>query len=180
MSFSAAGEAVDFVETQHGQHQRKAGAPRACKSDWLRLNGDGLLLGVGNGRGRHAFFSLARLADVDAALEEGTILDADALCDHITSQGAFAADVYPVAGIDVAAHLAQNHYFAGRDIRGHLSIATNRNAVARQVDGTLDLAVDVQRLGTGHFALDYQALANRGLVGSCRRCRGGAGGAGGG
>jgi hypothetical protein len=198
-STKARGEHVEFYWASRSWHPVKAcfgnwsvrrhragstgggpALPVRGKSVCLRLNGDGLLLGVGGRRGGHALFSLAWLADIDAAFEEGSILDADALGNHITSQGTFAADVHPVAGIDVAAHLAQNHYFAGRDIRGHLSIAANRDPVARQVDGTLDLAVDVQRLGTRHFALDYQALANRGLIGSCRRCGRSAGGAGGG
>src|ERR1700756_3018662 len=80
---------------------------------------------------RNRFRCLARLvvraawlADVDAALEEGAIFDRDALRDHVAGQRAFAPDVDAVAGIDIAAHLAQHHDFAGRDIRRHLAIAT--------------------------------------------------------
>ena len=49
----------------------------------LRLNGDRGLFGIGDCSGRQAVFSLTRLADVDAALEEGSILNTDALRNHI-------------------------------------------------------------------------------------------------
>ena len=55
----------------------------------------------------------SRLANVDAALEERAILDRDALRDHVAGQRAFAANVHAVAGVDVAAHLAQHHDLAG-------------------------------------------------------------------
>ena len=94
---------------------------RCSRSRGARLGLDGdsglLRVGVGDARSRYTLFALARLADVDTALEEGAIFDADALCNHIPGQGAFTANVNPVAGIDVAAHLAQNDYFTGRDIR---------------------------------------------------------------
>src|ERR1700744_1269620 len=102
----------------------------------------------------------ARLADADAALEEGAILDRDTLRDHVAGQRALAADIHTVAGIDVAAHLAEHHDLAGRDVRCYLAIAANGDAVARQIDRPFDLAVDVERFRTGNFALDHQALAD--------------------
>src|SRR6202034_1162879 len=68
-------------------------------------------------------FALARLTNVDTALEEGAIFNADALRNDIAGQRTFAADVDTVAGIDVAAYLTQHDYFAGRDIGGNLSVA---------------------------------------------------------
>jgi hypothetical protein len=47
---------------------------------------------------------LPRFADVDAALEEGAIANADALCGHIPGQRTFTADVHTVAGIDITAY----------------------------------------------------------------------------
>jgi hypothetical protein len=57
-------------------------------------------------------------------------------------QGTFTADVHTVAGIDVAAHLAQNHHFTGTDISRHLPIAPNRDTAAGQVDCARDFAVE--------------------------------------
>jgi hypothetical protein len=69
-------------------------------------------------------------ADLHAALEEGTIANTDPLCNHIPDQGTFTADVHTVAGIDVAAYLAQNHHFPSRDIRLHFCIAANGDPAA--------------------------------------------------
>src|ERR1700678_2748954 len=57
-----------------------------------------------------AIYSPGRLADLHAAIEEGAIPNTDALCNHIPDQGTFPAHVHTVAGIDVAAYLAQNHH----------------------------------------------------------------------
>src|SRR6185503_7586233 len=68
---------------------------------------------------------------------------------------------------------------AGRDVGGHLSIAAHCDTVAGQVDGALDLAVDIERLGPGDFSLDYEAFANGGLFAGGGRLgawRGSAGG----
>jgi len=90
--------------------------------------GSGGLPVIAGDSGNH---SLARFADVDAALEEGPITNADALCGHIPGQGTFTADVYTVAGIDVADHFAKNDYFTGSDIRRHLCIPANRDSAVR-------------------------------------------------
>src|ERR1700733_3787158 len=117
-----------------------AATARAWKFAALRLDGHSGFLRIGIRHARHrAFFALARFADVDATLEESSIFNADALRDHIPSQGPFTADIDPVAGIDVAAYLAQNHNFTGRDVRRHLAIAAYGNPIARQVDRAFDL-----------------------------------------
>src|SRR5271154_7102675 len=74
----------------------------------LRLNGArGRLRVIVGDPSNHAIFSLPRFADVNAALEEGAIANADALCGHIPGQRTFTADVHTVARIDITAHLAK-------------------------------------------------------------------------
>jgi hypothetical protein len=146
----------------------------------LRLNGASgrLRVIVGAPSNHHAIFTLPQFADVNAALEEGAIANADALCGHIPGQRTFTADVHTVAGIDIAAHFAKNHHFPGSDIRRHLGIPANRDPAVRRVDRTLDVAFDIQRFGTYDFALDLQALADRGRISGCGRWWRGVGGAG--
>ena len=117
----------------------------------------------GLGRGGGAVLGVAGLADVDAALEVGAVLDGDAGGGDVPGEGAFAADVDAVAGMDVAAHLAEHDDFAGGDVGGDLAVAADGDAVAGQADGAFDLAVDVERLGTGDLALDEERLADGGL-----------------
>jgi hypothetical protein len=78
-----------------------------------------------------AIYPPGRLADLHAALEEGAIANTDALCNHIPDQGAFTADVHTVAGIDVAAYVAQNHHFTSRDVRRHLCVAADSDPASR-------------------------------------------------
>src|SRR5271165_600458 len=116
---------------------------------------------------------LARLADVDSALEERSIFDRDPLRDHVAGQGAVCADVYPVRGVDVALHLAEHHHFPGLDVSVDLPIAPDGHPVAVKCDRALDLAIDVKRFGAAQLALDDQALADRRLFtrGSGRAAR---------
>jgi hypothetical protein len=81
-----------------------------------------------------AIYSPVRLADLHAAIEEGAVPNTDALCDHIPDQGTFTAHVHTVAGIDVAAYLAQNHHFTSRDVRRHLCVAANGDPASRLAD----------------------------------------------
>src|SRR5512141_256431 len=55
---------------------------------------------------RHRFDFLAGLADIDTALEESTVFDADALGDNIAGQRTFIANVDTVGGGKIAAHFA--------------------------------------------------------------------------
>ena len=90
------------------------------------------LRAIGGDFGTHdPVFLLARFTDVDAALEEGSIPDSDALCSHIAGYRTFTPDVHPVAGIDVAGHLPKNHHFTGSDIRRHPCIPANRDPAVR-------------------------------------------------
>ena len=112
--------------------------------DLYRLSRSGRCLGI----------SCARLADVDAALEECAILDRDARRDHIASQRTFAADIHTIARLAVSANLAEHNDFASDDVRRNLAIAAYGNAIAGKIDCTFDFAVDVQRLRTGELTLD--------------------------
>ena len=122
--------------------------------------------------GRHLRRLGVGLADVDAALEERAILDADARRGHVAAQRALGANVHAVRGGDIAAHLAQNDDLAGGDVGRHLAVAAHGHAVAGKVDAALHLAVDKQRLGAGDLALDEQAFADGGLVAGRRSRRG--------
>ena len=84
----------------------------------------------------------------------------------VTSAGerALAADVDPVGSLDVAPHLAEHDDFARHDVGGHLAVAANGHAVTGQVDGALDLAVDVKGFGARELSLDDEGLADGGLI----------------
>ena len=135
--------------------------------------GGGATLGVGTG-----------LADVDAALEEGSVFDGDAGGDDVAGERAFAADVDAVRGLAVAADFAEDDDLAGADVGGYLTVAADGDAVAGEVDGSFDLAVDVEGLRTGDLTFDDEALADGGLfgvghrssrTGSCGKSGGGGG-----
>ncbi len=123
----------------------------------------------GGCRGHGAFGFVAWLADVDAALEEGTVFDGDASGDDVAGQGTFAANVDAIGGLAVAANFAENDDFAGADVGGYLAIAADGDAVAGEVDGAFDFTVDVEGLGTRDLAFDDEAFADGGLfaVGNC-------------
>ena len=114
---------------------------------------------------------LAGFADVDAALEERSVFDADALRDDIAGQRAFIADVNAIAGIHVAAYFAEDHDLARVDVGGDDSVAPDGYAIAGEVDRTFDASIDIERLGARDLAFDDQRLAYRGLI-LCRSRRG--------
>ena len=92
-------------------------------------------------------------AHLHAALQNGSILNADALGDHIARQRTFAADVQTVGALDVALHLAQDHNFAGADVGGDAAVASDGDPVLGKIDGALDSPIDVERFGAADFAL---------------------------
>src|SRR5665213_4251052 len=133
-----------------------------------RMNRCGLSLSCYGLGGRSSGAALevraARLADVDAALEERAVLDRDACRDDVAGERAFAANVHAIARLAVAAYLAQHNDLAGNDVRRDLAITANRHAVARQIDGAFDLSIDVQRLRNRQLSLDDERFANRRLL----------------
>jgi len=102
-------------------------------------------------------------ADVDAAFEEGSIFNADTCCGDVSGKGALAADVDAVGRHDVAADLPEDDDFAGGDVGGYLAVSANRDAVAGEVDGAFNLAVNEEGLGAADLAFDDEALADGGL-----------------
>src|ERR1700722_8179751 len=118
-----------------------------------------------NGRRRTTFqIGAAGLANVNAALEERTLLDRNSRCDHVAGERAFAANIHAIAGLAVTTNLTQHDDLARYDVRGNLAIAAHGHTISRQIDCTFDLAVDVQRFGACQLALDDQRLANRRLL----------------
>jgi len=104
-----------------------------------------------SGSGRFGGFDGSRrpalgvgLADVDSALEERAILNADTGGSYIAAERAFRADIHTVGRGDIAANLAQNHDFAGSDVGGHLAVTSHGDAIPGKIDAALDLAVDEQ------------------------------------
>src|SRR5207253_1202891 len=123
--------------------QLLSGSQMHCRLCWLGRS----LLGL----------SLLRLisllfdsADLHAAFQEGSILYADPVGCHIARQRAFAADIQTVRALDVTLHLADNHNFAGTDVGGDATVTPNGDALTGKINGALDSAIDVQRLGTGY------------------------------
>ncbi len=148
-----------------------------CRGFCLQCRGGGLAFFVFwlGGGGWLGF--VAWLADIDAALEEGTVFDGDACGDDVAGEGAFGADVDAIGGLAVTADLAEDDDLACADVGGYLAIAADGDAVAGEVDGAFDFTVDVEGLGTGDFALDDEALADGGLFAIGDRTGGGGRGA---
>src|SRR6185437_10598950 len=111
---------------------------------------------------------LSGLADIDSAFEERAIFNGDARCNYVAGERAVAADVHTVAGSQVAAHLAENNDLTSINVGGNNPVASNCHAIAGQVDGTFDAAIDVQGLGSGYFALNDERLPDGSLI----RCAG--------
>jgi hypothetical protein len=131
---------------------------------------DGLYLDAGLRWGGLGF----SLANVDAALEESAILDADAGAGHVAGESAVGADIHAIRSRNIAADLAQDDDFARGDAGDHLAVAAHRDAVSGKADAALDFAIDKQRLRAGDVALEDQALADSGLLaGDCLRAAGG-------
>src|ERR1700691_5832915 len=84
------------------------------------------------------------LLDVDTALEEGAIFNADAGCSHVAGQRAFGANVDTIGGSNIAADLSKHDDFAGVDGGIDLPVAAHREAVAGQVDSAFDFAINIE------------------------------------
>jgi len=82
------------------------------------------------------------LADIDSALEECSVLDADAGGSDVAGQGALGADVNAIGGGNVALQLAQYDDFAGADAGADHAILAYGHAIAGDIDAALDLAIN--------------------------------------
>jgi hypothetical protein len=102
-------------------------------------------------------------ADLHPVFQNGSILNADALRNHLTGQRALAPDVQAVCALDVALHLAQDYDFAATDVGGDASVVPNGDAVTGKINGALNSAIDVQRFGTADFTFDDQRAPDGGL-----------------
>ncbi len=69
-------------------------------------------------------------ADIDPALEERPILDADARRGHIAAQRSFGANVHAIRGRDIAANFAQHNHLARGYVGPNLAVTAHGHAVA--------------------------------------------------
>src|SRR5205085_10112225 len=77
----------------HGRRRRTG-----LRRERIELAGPDLAVGL-----------LVGLLNVDPALEEGAIFNADALRHDVTGERALIADVHTIGGVEVAPHLADHH-----------------------------------------------------------------------
>src|SRR5512146_3558171 len=82
-----------------GSQPRRRELLRASRARFLRI--------------RHRLDLLAGLADVDPALEEGAVFDADALRHDVAGKRTFVADVHAVLRDQITLDLAHDHDLAG-------------------------------------------------------------------
>src|ERR1700680_218712 len=75
---------------------------RSCADCCRFRRGDDFILAVGLCLAGLA--GLAAFADVDAALEVRAVFNGDAGCDYVAGERAVAADIYAIAGGEVASH----------------------------------------------------------------------------
>jgi len=97
--------------------------------------------------------------DFDAALEVGAVLNADAGREDIADDGAFLLDVHTAADVNVAHDFPGDNQFAGMNFRLEMSRGADRQFVAMQRNGAVDLAVNLQGFGAGELTLDFDACA---------------------
>jgi hypothetical protein len=132
---------------------------------WADLDGSGEAVAV---TAPTVLASTAGLAsgflDVDAAFEEGAIFDADARRGHVAGQCSLRANIDPVGGGNIAAHLAHDDDFARGDVGGHLAVAADGDTIAGKGNGAFDFAVNKQRLRAGDLTLEEQGFADGSLV----------------
>src|SRR5205814_7082197 len=107
--------------------------------------------------------------EIDAALEERAIFNAQAVRYHITGQSTFCTDVNAVADRHVAVKLSHHDDFLGIDVGGNGSVPSDGHPVIGKIDAALNAAVDVKRFGATHFALDDQRTADSSLL--CGRAK---------
>jgi len=99
--------------------------------------------------------------DFDAALEVSAVLNADAGREDIADDGAFLLDVHTAADVNVAHDFSGDDQFAGMNFRIETSGGTDRQFVALQRNGTVDLAINLQGLGARELTLDLMLAPRR-------------------
>src|SRR5437879_4229131 len=111
-----------------------------------------------------ALFLFLVAAHLDAALERGAIFHADANSGDVSADRAFAANVDPIATLDVARYLAHDYDFAGSNAGIDFAVAPNGDAALGHGDFAFDAAVDVQRFRAADLTFNYQRTADGGLL----------------
>ena len=95
-------------------------------------------LRLGGGTGRF------RLDDIDAALEVRAILDDDARRADVAHQARVLADLDLIRAFHIALNGAQRNHFTRLDTGMDVAIGTDGELVLQQLDGALQVSIDIQ------------------------------------
>jgi len=109
-----------------------------------------------------------RLTDIDAALEEGAILDRDACCNHIAgSEPQSECRRGPM--LTVATHL-QAHTISRARYSPHLAIAANLDmGLPGKLIAAFDATIDIESSDPASSPYHQQRFTNRRLLSACVR-----------
>ncbi len=139
---------IGHVKTQtppHTQGRSLKGSywRRAAIIDWRLLlsNLDRLRC-----RSYHGGLLAFRLADVDTALEERAVFNADTRSGNIATQRTFSTNIHAVSGRNISTNLAQYHDFTRRNAGRNLTVPADSHTVTGQVHAALYFSIDIQRL----------------------------------
>src|SRR5579862_3153895 len=110
--------------------------------------------GGGTGHRRRGSFRL-RLLDIDAALEQRTIFDADARRNDVPDQLRILADIDFVGSHDVTLHLAEDDDFPGAYVGLDAAIRADGDFVLLRFDGAFDIAIDVEVFLRKNLTADF-------------------------
>ncbi len=104
------------------------------------------------------------LLDVDAALEQGAVFDADTRRDDVADQLGILADINFIGGDHVALHLAEDDDFPGSDVGLDAAVRPDGDLVVLRFDGAFDVSIDVKIFLGKDLAVDFDRLANHGVA----------------
>src|SRR6267154_1977614 len=113
------------------------------------------------------FLFLFGVADFDSTLDIGAFFDADAVCDHVAGEHAFAANIQAIGAYDIPLHLAHDHNFIGGNIRRNDSIAPDGDTIAGKVDRSFNAPVNEERFRACNLAFDDERASDSSLIHGC-------------
>lgn len=100
--------------------------------------------------------------DVDAAFEEGAILDDNTDGFDVADELGVFADLDAFGGFDVAVDGAEDDDFLGTDAGLEFAVGSDGEAVFEDFDRAIDFAVDIKVFATEQLPLDDDAFADGG------------------
>jgi len=111
-----------------------------------------------------------RLFDIDAALEQRSVLNADASRNYVSDEFCVFADIDLVRSFDISLDLTKDDDLAGANAGLHTTVRPNGNFVLNRLDRPLDIAIDVEVFLGEDLAVDFNRLSNhRGIPRFCFR-----------